>query len=99
MDDVFPGIGKTIAGSVVLGGPVVTASGLIFIGGTMDRHLHALSADTGEELWSAKLPASAHAQPITYEIGGKQYVLVAAGGSAKIDEEGQSDAVIAFALH
>jgi quinoprotein glucose dehydrogenase len=98
MDDVFPGIGESAAGSVILGGPVVTASGLILIGGTMDRRFHALSADTGRELWSAQLPASAHALPITYEVGGKQYVVIAAGGSAKIDEEGQSDAVIAFSL-
>jgi quinoprotein glucose dehydrogenase len=98
MDEVFPGVGKAAAGSVMLGGPIVTASGLILIGGTMDRRFHALSADTGRELWSARLPASAHALPITYEIGGKQFIVIAAGGSAKIDEEGQSDAMVAFAL-
>ena len=82
----------------MMGGPIVTAGGLIFIGGTMDRRFHALSADTGMEIWSAELPASAHAQPITYEVGGKQFVVIAAGGSAKIDEERQGDAVVAFAL-
>jgi outer membrane protein assembly factor BamB len=43
-----------------------------FVGGTMDRRVRALSADTGKELWSAELPASAHATPITYAAGGKQ---------------------------
>ncbi len=98
VDEVFPGIGKLAPGSVILGGPIVTAGGLIFIGGTMDRQLHALSSDDGRELWTATLPASAHALPITYAIGDKQFVVIAAGGSAKITEERQSDAVIAFAL-
>ena len=91
MDEVWSGVGKIAPGSVVLGGPIVTASGLILIGGTSDRHFHALSAETGQELWSAELPASAHAQPITYSIGGKQYVVIAAGGSSVISEEKLSD--------
>ena len=64
----------------------------------MDRRLRAFSAEDGRELWSASLPASAHALPITYEIGAKQYVVIAAGGSAKIDEEGRGDALVAYAL-
>jgi quinoprotein glucose dehydrogenase len=87
-----------IAGSVMLGGPIVTASGLIFIGGTMDNRFHALSADTGQELWSASLPASAHALPITYQYRGRQYVFIAAGGDAEISEEVKGDTAIAFAL-
>ena len=98
MSEVFAGIENTTPGSVMLGGPIVTAGGLVFIGATMDRRFHALSTETGQELWSADLPASAHAQPITYEFGGKQYVVVAAGGAAKIDEERQGDAVVAFSL-
>jgi quinoprotein glucose dehydrogenase len=98
MDEVFPGRADASAGSVILGGPIVTASGLIFIGGAMDRRFRALSADTGKELWSSSLPASGHALPITYEFGGKQFVVIAAGGSAHIDEERLSDAVVAFAL-
>jgi quinoprotein glucose dehydrogenase len=98
MRDVFPGpVGET-PGSLMLGGAIVTASGLVFTGGSMDRRVHALSSETGAELWSAELPASANAQPITYEADGKQFVVIAAGGSAKIDEERQSDAVMAFAL-
>ena len=76
----------------------MTAGGLIFVGGTTDRHFRAFEAATGKELWSTDLPASAHALPITYEAAGKQFVVIAAGGSAKIDEERQSDALMAFAL-
>lgn len=97
MRDVFTDVGD-IPGSVMLGGPIVTAGGLIFTGGSMDRRIHALSAKTGAELWSAELPASAHAQPITYQANGKQYVVIAAGGSAVISEERRGDAVVAFAL-
>ena len=98
LEELAPGVGHIAKGSIVLGGPIVTASGLIFQGGTMDRRLRAFSAETGKELWSAELPASAHATPMTYETGGKQYVLVAAGGSAKVDEERQGDAIVAYAL-
>ena len=97
MEEVFPGAGAG-TGSVTLGGPIVTAGGLIFVGGTMDRRFRALSTDSGKELWSAVLPASAHALPITYEAGGKQFVVIAAGGSAHIAEERRSDALVAFAL-
>jgi len=95
MAEPFPGIGT---GSVTLGGPIVTAGGLIFVGGTMDRRFRAFSADNGKEFWSASLPASAHPLPITYEAGGKQFVVIAAGGHAKIDEEAHGDALMAFAL-
>ena len=64
----------------------------------MDRRFRALSADTGKELWSTALPASAHALPITYEAGGRQFVVIAAGANAHIDEERQSDELVAFAL-
>ena len=98
LDELAPGAGKIVKGSIILGGPIVTAGGLIFQGGTMDRTLRAYSAATGEQLWSAELPASAHATPMTYEAHGKQYVVVAAGGSAKVTEERQSDSLVAFAL-
>lgn len=98
LEEVAPGIGKIAKGSPVLGGPIVTGSGLVFVGGTIDRRFRAFSAETGAELWTAELPASAHATPITYQAGGKQFVLIAAGGSAKLTEEKQGDALIAYAL-
>jgi quinoprotein glucose dehydrogenase len=98
-EELSPGIGASAAGSLALGGgPIVTAGGLAFVGGTMDRRFRAFATDSGKELWSAALPASAHALPITYEVGGKQFVVIAAGGSAPLVEERVGDALIAFAL-
>jgi len=87
-------------GVVSLGGPIVTAGGLVFIAGTIDPFIRAFDVDTGKEVWKAKLPASGAATPITYSIGanGKQYVVIAAGGHAKVTEEAQSDALVAFTL-
>jgi quinoprotein glucose dehydrogenase len=86
------------AGAISLGGSIVTAGGLVFIAGTYDPNIRAFDAGTGKELWKAPLPASGHATPMTYQIHGKQYVVIAAGGHAQITEEAQSDAIIAFAL-
>ncbi len=98
MEELAPGIGASAPGSPILGGPVVTAGGLVFSGGSMDRRIHAFSSQSGAELWTATLPASAHAAPMTYRVGGRQFVVIAAGGSAKISEERQGDAIVAFAL-
>ena len=97
MSELFPGIAPD-TGSLLLGGPIVTASGLVFIGGTFDKRFRAFSSQTGKELWSAELPAGAHAQPMTYEVKGRQFVVIAAGGHAKITESGVGDALIAYAL-
>jgi quinoprotein glucose dehydrogenase len=86
------------SGSLSLGGPIVTAGGLAFIAGTIDPYLRAFDLDNGKELWKARLPASGHATPMTYSWQGRQYVVIAAGGSAKITEEPQSDAIVAYAL-
>ena len=86
-------------GTISLGGPIVTAGGLVFIAGTaFDPYIRAFDTETGKELWKAQLPAPGHATPMTYQIGGKQYVVIAAGGHAKIEQESLSDALIAFAL-
>ena len=82
-------------GSPNLGGPIVTAGGLVFIGATLDRAFHAFDIETGRELWTVTLPAGARATPMTYEAGGRQFVVIAAGGS---DVWGTGDAIIAFAL-
>jgi quinoprotein glucose dehydrogenase len=88
------------AGSINLGGPIVTAGGLVFIAGTFDPFLRAFDIETGKELWKAQLPAGGHATPMTYRLGanGKQYVVIAAGGHPKITEESLSDALVAFTL-
>jgi quinoprotein glucose dehydrogenase len=82
-------------GSPNLGGPAVTAGGLVFIGATVDRSLRAFDIETGRELWRGDLPAGAKATPMTYQVGGRQYVSVAAGGGSVW---GKGDAVVTFAL-
>jgi quinoprotein glucose dehydrogenase len=97
----FGGVsGEVPPGSIGLGGPIATAGGMVFIGGTFDPYLRALDVATGRELWKGELPASGHATPITYQVRatGKQYVVIAAGGHAKVTEEKVSDALVAFAL-
>lgn len=84
-----------VAGAPNLGGPITTASGLVFIGATVDRQLRAFDIETGRELWSALLPAGARATPITYQAGGRQFVVIAAGGGGPF---GAGDAIVAFAL-
>ena len=63
-----------------MGGPMVTKSGLVFIGATMDGYFHAYDLDTGDLLWRTKLPTSANGVPMSYTYKGSQYVVVAAGG-------------------
>jgi quinoprotein glucose dehydrogenase len=83
-------------GSPNLGGPIATAGGLVFIGASLDRRLHAYDAATGAELWHAELPVSAKATPMTYRLrSGAQLVAVALGGG---DAWGAGDYVIAFRL-
>jgi quinoprotein glucose dehydrogenase len=90
----------TPPGSISLGGPIATEGGLIFIAGTVDSFFRAFDVETGKQLWSARLPASGAATPMTYRsrAGGKQFVVIAAGGHSKVTEETQSDALVAFAL-
>lgn len=78
------------------GGPLVTAGGLVFIGATKDENFRAFDQKTGRELWRAKLPAAGFASPATYEVNGRQYVVIACGGG-KIGMK-SGDAYVAFAL-
>jgi quinoprotein glucose dehydrogenase len=80
-----------------LGGPLVTASGLIFIGATMDDYLRAFDLETGEEIWKARLPAGGQATPMSYAAGGRQYVVIAAGGNGGGGTT-PGDSILAFAL-
>ena len=78
------------------GGPVVTASGLIFIAASKDAHLRAIDETTGKTLWMGKLPFTGYATPSTYMAKGRQYVVIAAAGGKLGTAAG--DAYVAFAL-
>lgn len=78
------------------GGPMLTAGGLVFASGTMDNQVRAFDADTGRELWAAHLPFTGSGPPTTYELNGRQYILIAATGNKLVPPRG--DAYVAFAL-
>ncbi len=78
------------------GGPLVTAGGLIFIGATADETFRAFDKQTGELLWKAKLPFGGNASPSTYMVGGRQYVVISAGGGKSGRRRGGT--LVAFAL-
>ena len=84
-------------GSLNLGGPMITAGGLVFTSAAMDLYLRAFDIETGSELWKYQLPAGGQATPMTYTFNGKQYVVIAAGGHGKLQTR-QGDYVLAFAL-
>jgi len=75
--------------------PIVTAGGLVFIGGTRDKKCRAFDKDTGELLWETILPTGGFATPSTYMSNGKQYVVIAAGGGRGTKPD---DYYVAFAL-
>jgi quinoprotein glucose dehydrogenase len=84
-------------GSPGVGGPLVTAGGLIFIGATLDGRLRALDVRTGRELWSDELPAPGMSVPVSYAVGGRQFIALTAGGNAFAGTK-LSDAIVAYAL-
>jgi len=84
-------------GSENYGGPLVTSGGLLFIGATdHDNQFHAYDKTTGKLLWEATLPAAGNATPATYEVNGRQYVVIAAGGGKWGAKSGGT--YVAFAL-
>ena len=88
-------------GAPSLGGPIVTAGGLVFIAGTLiDPSLRAFDVETGKEIWKTQLPTSGGATPMTYQTrkGGKQFLVIAAGGHRGVTEEPQNDSIVAFTL-
>lgn len=84
-------------GTPNFGGPLVTKGGLIFIGAAMDDYLRVFNAETGDELWSGRLPGGGQATPMTYEWEGRQYVVIAAGGHSTSTTT-LGDELVAFAL-
>ena len=96
-EDLAPGGLALKLGTPVLSGPIMTASGLTFTGATMDDYIRAFDSETGEELWKGRLPAGGQATPMSYQYGGRQYVVIAAGGHSSAGTR-FGDYVIAFAL-
>lgn len=91
--------GVSTTGAHNLGGASVTAGGLVFVAGTADEKLRAFDADTGTELWSAKLPFAGTAAPAIYEVNGRQFVVITAAGGGRVGgASGPGDAYVAFAL-
>jgi quinoprotein glucose dehydrogenase len=88
--------GVAPTGTEQYGGPIVTAGGLVFIAATQDEKLRAFDKETGRLLWEVQLPAAGYATPTTYAVGGRQYVVIAAGGGKLGSKSG--DAYVAFAL-
>lgn len=84
-------------GTPNIGGPIVTAGGLVFIGATMDDYLRAFDIDTGEELWKDQLPGGTQTTPMTYSADGKQYVVMVSGHHLWFGSPA-SDAVVAYSL-
>jgi quinoprotein glucose dehydrogenase len=83
-------------GMPAIGGPIVTASGITFIAASLDGRMRAFDSDSGKRLWEVKLPAGGQATPMTYSIGGRQYVVIAAGGYKSDTPRG--DYLVAYSL-
>ncbi len=97
---LFAGLaGPAAWGGPNLGGPLATAGGLIFIGASMDARIRAINAWTGQTLWSHELPFDGVATPMTFvsRTDGRQYVVLAAGGSSLL-RKSLGDALVAFRL-
>lgn len=88
--------GVPTTGTENYGGPVVTASGLLFIAATKDGKFRVFDKDNGKLLWETMLPAAGFATPSTYEVNGKQYVVIACGGTKLGTKKGNQ--YVAFAL-
>jgi quinoprotein glucose dehydrogenase len=86
-------------GSIALGGPIVTAGGLVFTAGTLEAAMYAFDVQTGKQLWKGMLPTSARSTPMTYRgRNGRQYLVISAGGHGVQIGPPLGDYVVAFAL-
>jgi quinoprotein glucose dehydrogenase len=98
ISDILPE-GKKDTGRPSNGGPILTAGGVTFIGGTDDQRFRAFDSKTGKELWTTKLDYSAHATPVTYQgKDGQQYVAVVATGGSYLASPAGGDSLMVFAL-
>jgi len=89
--------GMPATGTDNYGGPLVTATGILFIAATRDEKLRAFDKNTGQLLWQTQLPAAGYASPSTYVVNGKQYIVIACGGGKLNTKSG--DRYIAFSLN
>jgi quinoprotein glucose dehydrogenase len=99
----FPGTEKAPDaaqwGSIALGGPMVTAGGLVFTAGTLEAAIYAFDVQTGRQLWTGQLPTSARSTPMTYRgPDGRQYIVISAGGHGVQIGPPLGDSLVAFAL-
>ncbi|HIG39124.1 MAG: PQQ-binding-like beta-propeller repeat protein [bacterium] len=98
IEDVAPAIVPNFEWGVPnLGGPMTTASGLIFVGASIDFYFRAYKTSTGEEIWKYRLPTSANAIPMSYVFNGKQYIAIAVGGHGGLGTP-KGDQLMVFAL-
>ena len=82
----YPGLeaqGFPPTGTFNMGGSLVTAGGLVFVAASMDERMHAYDKNTGELLWEYQLDAGGYATPSCFQVNGKQYIVIAAGGGGK----------------
>ena len=92
-----PGTPMAAWGTPNVGGSLATAGGLVFISAATDEMQRAFDSETGRELWKAKLPGGGQATPMTFRLGGRQYVVIAAGGHGDYGT-GITDQVVAYTL-
>jgi len=100
IDKLVPGGALPIPlefGTPVAGGAIVTGGGLAFIGASYDERFRAFDVENGSKVWEVDIPYSANATPMTYEVDGKQYVVVSAGGHAW-SPLAKGDFILGFAL-
>ena len=84
-------------GMPMLGGPISTAGNVLFVAATADNYLRAYNMTNGKRLWEGRLPAGGQATPMTYEVNGKQYVVISAGGHGSFGTT-MGDYIVAYAL-
>ncbi len=85
-------------GTPIAGGPISTGGGLTFIAATTDDKFRAFDSTTGQKLWETRLPAGGQATPMTYEVDGTQFVVIAAGGHIYYQGATAGDYIVAYAL-
>jgi glucose dehydrogenase len=92
-------LGLPPTGTENMGGTIVTEGGLVFVAATQDAKFRAYDKSNGKILWETKLPAVASATPSTYEVNGKQYVVIAAGGGGGMQQVNMLDSAGPYQAH